>query len=299
MRKWQIVIPLVVILLSVALPQLASGQSLGVFTPTGSMETARDRHTATLLSGGKLVAGGFNFGGSGFLGSTEVYDPSTSTWSSSGSMITPRRWYARYASALLSDGRLLVTGGEGGSGFLASTEVYDPATGTWSSTGSMGLARRYHAVTLLADGKVLVTAGEGGSGVLASTETYDPPTGTWSSTGSMTTARYLHMATRLPNGKVLVTGGYGSGNGPLASAELYDPSGTWSPTDSMSTPRGDPVATSLLDGRVLLSGGYDGHRTRQNVDRGKASVLGLTSLKYNNRAWKGSSSGAAAESRGS
>ncbi|EPX60686.1 PKD domain protein [Cystobacter fuscus DSM 2262] len=55
--------------------------------------------------------------------------------------------------------RGVVTGGSGWSGTLASAEVYDPATGTWSPTGSMATSRYRHTATLLRNGRVLVTGG--------------------------------------------------------------------------------------------------------------------------------------------
>src|SRR5947209_8060448 len=77
-----------------------------------------------------------------------------------------------HTATLLSSGKVLVSGGFNGS-YLSGAELYDPATGSWSSTGSLTTARREHTATLLPSGKVLVSGGLGSSGSLSSAELYD------------------------------------------------------------------------------------------------------------------------------
>jgi Galactose oxidase, central domain/Kelch motif len=212
----------------------------GTFSPTGSMATAREGHTATLLADGLvLVTGGQ--GETTGLASAELYDPKSGTFSPTGPMSDRR---ALPTATLLADGRVLVAGGIDtfavGGLPVASAELYDPKTRTFSRTGSMAAARVGYTATLLADGRVLVAGGQSSgnqtapAAILALAELFDPKTGTFSPTGSMATARGAHTATLLSDSRVLVTGGIevitGSGPGPaLATVELYDPTtGTFS-----------------------------------------------------------------------
>jgi hypothetical protein len=122
---------------------------------------------------------------------------------------------------LLPDGKVLVAGGTDSSGAATnSAELYDPATQTWTPTGSLAGKRSSHTAILLPNAQVLV-AGGFGPGTLSSAELYDPVIGIWTSAGGMNAARGLHTATLLPNGNALLAGGFGSTSN-LTSAELYD-----------------------------------------------------------------------------
>jgi Galactose oxidase, central domain/Kelch motif len=148
----------------------------GTFTVTGSLHAGRSDHTATLLPNGKvLVAGGLNRG-LGVLASAELYDPATGNWTPTGSL-NVARWRC-YQAILLSDGRVLMAGGQGGHSFnssLTSAELYDPATGTWAVTGSLNTSRSLHTTTLLSNGNVLVAGGNNHGSVIASAELFQGP----------------------------------------------------------------------------------------------------------------------------
>jgi hypothetical protein len=241
----------------------------GTFGPTGSMATARNLHTATLLLDGRVLITGGSDTFAHAVASAELYDPRTGTFSPTGSMGVARGFHT--ATPLL-DGRVLIAGGNdegwGHPGhFLASAEIYDPKMGTFTETGSMTDGRSSHTATLLADGRVLIIGGYGdvgnGGTSLASAEVYDPKTGLFKATGPMAEGRTYHTATQLADGGVLVTGGTLDGwdyRGPFkASAEIYDPkTGTFIATGSMTGKRVSHTATLLAEGRVLIAGGYDG-----------------------------------------
>jgi WD40 repeat protein len=230
------------------------------FTPTGSMNAARAEHTATLLPNGKvLIAAGFDPSGI-LIASAELYDPASGTFTLTGSMSVARR---DATATLLPSGKVLITGGYPGPGSLpyptgtTSAEVYDPATGTFTSAGIMTVARIDHAAVLLPNGKVLIVGGQSDPNTyLSSAETYDPATNTFTASGSMNTARRGLSANVLPSGNVLVTGGF-NGIGTLNTAEIYDPAnGTFSFTGTMFSPRQFHSAVLLASGQVFLTQGF-------------------------------------------
>ncbi len=170
---------------------------------------------------------------------------------SSSSLAVERRGHT---ATRLPDGRVLIAGGENGSGVLNSTEIFDPAAGTFSLGGNLNSPRVDHSATKLADGRVLIAGGRGDTGSLNSTEIFDPTTGAFASGPAMSVARAGHSATLFADGTVLIAGGDAAG-----SAEIFDPAaGTFSAVGAnMNTARSMHSAALLLDGRVLLVGGKD------------------------------------------
>ncbi len=195
----------------------------GAFLAAGNMTAPREFHTANLLKDGNVLIAGGNTGKPSpetTLSSAELYNPSTRAFVSIGNM-TERRY--SHAAILLTNGRVLITGGSTGREWkdrTSSAEIYDPQRKSFAKTGETSLPRFNHqAATLqLSDGRILVA----GSG--ARLEIFNPASGSFTSaTGNVGTGRVFSTATLFSNGKVLITGGYNFDYPPTASAWLYSP----------------------------------------------------------------------------
>lgn len=195
----------------------------GAFLAAGNMTALREFHTANLLKDGNVLIAGGKTGKPSpetTLSNTELYNPLTRAFVSIGNM-TERRY--SHAANLLSDGRVLITGGSTGREWKDRTsgaEIYDPQRKSFAKTGEMSLPRFNHqAATLqLLDGRILVA----GSG--ARLETFNPLFDSFTSIpGNVGTGRVFSTATLFSNGKVLITGGYNFDYPPTASAWLYSP----------------------------------------------------------------------------
>jgi hypothetical protein len=206
--------------------------STGTFTTTGDMTEARV-DTATPLPNGKvLITRWVDFGKPSHA---ELYDPATGAFTRISDMIDPNQG-AEPTATLLSSGKVLIAGGDVGDfGGSASTEIYDPATGSFSSAAKMTASINAWAVaTLLPEGRVLIAGrydgvacapviGVPSLGTCPGTaELYDPVTNTFSAT-SKSQSMAGHAATLLPDGTVLLSGGWVCCGITIASAELYHP----------------------------------------------------------------------------
>jgi hypothetical protein len=238
------------------------------WTPAGTMSSVRSHHTATRLADGRvLVCGGMipDPSSSGLMqnitatAGAEIYDPITGVWTPTASLTEARY---DHTATLLGNGQVLITGGRapdssGMQQYSSSSELYDPASGTWTA-GTFPGPRALHTATLLANGTVLVTGGlVVGNGIfyLNAADLYDPAAKTWVGTGSMLQGRAGNTATLLPNGKVMVTGIDAT---QTTSTEVYDPTlDAWSQSGSpiQGWGRDGHTATLLLDGTVLVAGG--------------------------------------------
>ena len=224
--------------------------------PTVPMMVPRAGHQATELPGARvLLTGGCS--GSGcepVERSTELFHVDSGRSESITAMAQAR---VSHVSAQLPGGQVLIAGGWDGSAALASAELFDPRTKTFSSTATMGTPRMDARATVLADGSVLVTGGARAlNQAVADAEVFDPATGRFSVAGRLNQARVHHAAVRLEDGRVLVMGGLIARHTATASAEIYDPAtGMFTVTGALSQPRCKHAAVRLQDGRVLVVSG--------------------------------------------
>lgn len=239
--------------------------------PVGDMTQPRLGHSLTLLADGRVLAAGGAGGqrpeGSEDIqaqviptGTAEVYDPETQEWTAVDELLAPR---FQHTATRMGDGRVLLTGGQTIADDAVepteSTELFDPASETFSRAAAMEVPRADHAAVTLADGRVLVVGGDLGNRVTGRAEAFDFQQGAWRGVASLARERRGHAVTRLGDGTVLVTGGETVREGArtsLGSAERYNPDDdAWTSAGEMGCPRSRHGQALLPDGRVLAAGG--------------------------------------------
>ena len=231
---------------------------------------------AVLGDGLVLLAGGADENGP--LSSAEVFDPAAGNGAGAFRTVGALAVAREGAQALrLSDGRVLVVAGEGRAGALDSTELFDPASRTFSAGPPLETARTAFSLVPLGDGRALVAGGEREGVPLFSAELFEPqagPRGAFLEAGSLSVPRShaAAAAVPLPEGvAVLVAGGLGPE--PLDSAELFLPpprgagGGAFVPAAKLLRARSHAVALTLADGSVLVAGGASGATALASVER--------------------------------
>lgn len=240
---------------SAAIANPPSPQPQAAWQVTGSLQTARYGHTATLLADGRVLVVGGNYltdsSRTIYPANVELYDPATKVWTPAGTLTNTR---IGHTATLLPNGKVLVAGGRGQTGAVTSIELYDPVANAWTVGGGLITPRFDHTATLLPNGQVLVAGGYRGGASYpdwAGVELYDPAISAWTAGGALLAARAQHTATLLLNGRVLLIGG-----GSATQAELYDPTAntsTAAATSALELNLGS--ATLLSSGSVLFVAG--------------------------------------------
>lgn len=195
----------------------------GTFSATGGMAVQRESHVAVRLPDGRVLVAGGHRGRRADItlhASAEAYDVATGTFKRVGDMRVRRH---KHDAVLLTDGRVLVTGGadeRDADGVYDTTELFDAKSATFVLGPTMKFPRHKHngTATVLPNGMVLLAGGA------PQAETYNPVTNLFAVvSGSPRMAGQFSAAALMAGGRVLITGGYGNGTGPRASAWVYRP----------------------------------------------------------------------------
>lgn len=294
---------------------LTSVGNTSVTTDLGLAFVARASHTATLLPNGCVLAVGGNTAASDAVApvasnSAQIYNPATGAWGNvtTGPQTTLLTARINHTATLLNDGRVLICGGEDGTGTALDNpvsnvcEFYTPGAtcteGDFTAAPNLLQSRYNHTATLLKDGKVWFTGGANPAvvatgGYLVTTERFNPGTGAMESASPMIEARAHHTATLMGDGKVLVIGGFNGRNvlanrGITESAEIYDPiANNVTPAAAMESRRMAHATVLSANGEVTLFGGLGNITTTfltPPISNGVDTLQTGSSITFNNPA---------------
>ena len=245
------------------------------WTRKADMPTARTGFATSVVNGKVFVIGGniqLKRGEFGDLSvsKVEMYDPKTDTWERKSDMPTARSG----VSVSVVDGKIYAIGGSKtetiqvtrGSSFeneeLATVEMYDPVTDTWTQKADMPIPKK--TMTCVVNGKIYAIGGwltTNEQPHLGTVEVYDPGTDTWAKAQSMNCGR-CSAAINVVNGEIYAIGGLGShpiqdqSDLFLSNVEVFNPkTNQWEEKTEMPAPKALHTA-SVLDGKIYVIGGY-------------------------------------------
>ena len=239
----------------------------------GQMQHPRSAHVTVRLNDGRLLMVGGVDGNGDVVGTGDVWDPATQTAAPIPSMSSPR---LLFTATSLDDGRVFVAGGlslfdeldQFGTlnSALNTTEVYDPATNSWSPGPNLPTKLVGHNASLLGNGQVLVTGGTEVTtlfglplpAISAACRRFNAATNTFLATAAMPGPRSDHAQVTTPDGRGLVAGGQliaGISLTILNTTARYDPaSNTWQPGGNLNVQRILPQLVVAQNSLVVLGG---------------------------------------------
>lgn len=260
------------------------------FIEAAPMSTARAQHQAVLMGNGKvLVTGGSSNGfDSGALATAEIYDPALNTWSAAASFsgtIPNGIWW--HNSLLMGNGHVMITSGRTGTSSVNKIALqYNSGTDSWSTAGSMVIARSHAMAIKLGTNDIIVVGGQSTGAVLSSGEFYNSGANTWAALGtSLQNARQSGAIFLMNSGNVVIAGGSTTVDpaSPVNSkkVDLYTTAGAGvagalsANANEMSTPRSFMGYITTPAGRPVVIGGF----------RDDANKHGETGTTADNSSW--------------
>jgi hypothetical protein len=263
--------------------------------------------TTGLPDGRVLFTGGLDLFGQP-TAAAAIYDPVAQTTT----RLQMNAARAGHGASVMGDGRVLITGGFATLDFnllnslgtlLGSTEIFDPATGTFAPGPTMAEPRAWHSSTTLTNGQVLIAGGlallplVNVPTVSATAYRFNPASGSFGLPATLAGGRFLHSAVPLSDGKVLLVGGASIDLGAYllsqniadlaietrADCQLYSPTlfgfGTFATVNGMQEGRAGAAVAPLPGGRALIAGGFQlavdaGTSTFRFVPTASADVFG-------------------------
>ena len=232
-------------------------ESTGKWEYIASMSQKRHTPGAVTDSSGRIwVVGGH--APAGLVHDTvERYNPSSNLWTTLSSRLNTKR--TNHGIAITKDDYIYIFGGYRQwteSGWLASTEKYNPQTGSWTYVASMNQARTHPAVAMDQQGRIYACGGEKWGGSLSTVERYNPSLDKWEYVSSLPEPMGNPAGFTL-NGEIYVVGGWQSLRGKYTDAcYIYSPgTNTWRRGPRMYEEVGINGAVVGLSGKVYLIGG--------------------------------------------
>lgn len=220
------------------------------------------------------------------LGVKQAPITNSTSWQSGPWLLTARD---QFAGSVLNN-KLIVFGGNGNPAGenLKSTELFDPATGSWvykadnNHNGGYGAEELSGAVV---NGKFYAFGGWGGpDGVFNFVEEFDPSNNTWTSKAPMPTTRASATAVAY-NNKIYVFGGYYDNDAETARTnytvvEVYDPgNNTWATETYMPRHLQSP-AIAVVSNKAYVFGGIYGNYPDMHL-AANVSVYDFTTHTWN------------------
>jgi autotransporter-associated beta strand protein len=183
------------------------------------MAAARTGSSGGVINGLLYVVGGYNSSETSVVGTLEVYDPVSNSWTTKAAMPTARA----YLSVEVLNGILYAVGGvNNNSVYLNTVEAYDPATNTWTTKATMPTARGFLSAAGL-NGILYAIGGWDATKSFATVEAYDPVTNTWTADAPLPTAR-SGLEAAVMNGHIFAVGGWMGTNAiPTGANEAFTP----------------------------------------------------------------------------